>query len=145
MMGDSDNAVVEAASISDPFKISNEATQIDSHLSSKSKTCTVIPPLGAERSEEKKAAVADSKSKRAKGAERSREEIDAVADSNSKRAKDAERSREDIDAVSKRAKDAERSREEIDTAADSNSKRAKSGGHGGTAVPVMVAAPNQKM
>ena len=87
MMGDSDNAVVEAASISDPFIIGNEATQIDSHLSSKSKTCTVIPPLGAERSEEKKAAVADSNSKRAKGAERSREEIDTVADSNSKRAK----------------------------------------------------------
>ena len=55
VVGDSDNAVVEAASISDPFIIGNEATQIDSHLSSKSKTRTVIPPL-----------VADSNSKRAK-------------------------------------------------------------------------------
>ena len=104
MMSDSDNTVVEAVSISDPFIIGDEATQIDSNLSSKSETDTVIPPrpmklpksaTEAEKqerdeimNERKRCQIKAAHDKRAKGAERSEEQKDAVAASNRKRAKD---------------------------------------------------------
>jgi hypothetical protein len=99
MIDDSDNAVLDAPSISDPFIIGNDATQIDSHLSSKSKTGTVIPPLpmklpksATEDQKQKRDAIMkererlqkkENNAKRAKGAGRTEGEIDAKAVSNS--------------------------------------------------------------